>query len=272
MNRKKKIEQNFSRASKTYNFATATQKMVAEKLVSIFPDKNFDNILEVGAGTGHLTNLLLKKFSKSSFLINDISQKMLDEIHLGEIHLGENHLGENHLDKKEKIQKLVCDGEKLSLKNSSFDLITSSSVFQWFEDYPATVLNFYNILKDGGELVFSMYGQNTLKELKEVFAKFAPNYNPNLEIKSFEEIAQFLENAGFKIELKKEEFITKQFLSLSEILKHQKLSGAVNVNQNDFMISRKIWGDIIEDYKKSYSKNGGVIATYHIYYFRAIKA
>ena len=257
MLRKNRIENNFSRASKTYNIATPTQKVCAEKLFELISKKEFTHVLEIGAGTGYLTNLIVKNFNSAEFLINDLSQSMLDEIKV---------TGAN-------ISKFTADAEDLPFtENGMFDLITSSSVFQWFEEYESTFTKYNELLTDDGELVFSMYGENTLQELKEVFKKFLPEHNPNLKIKTFEEIKSYLEAANFDIEIAQEQEFTKQFLSLTEILQHQKLSGAVNVNPDSKNhISKKTWMQIIDDYKKTFTKNDGVFATYHLYYFKAKK-
>jgi len=259
MNRKDKIKNNFSKASKTYNIVTSTQKMCAEKLINHISNREYNNILEIGAGTGYLTNLLSNKFKKSNFFINDLSFSMLNEIQLS----------------NKNIFKFVSDAENLPFKKREFfDLITSSSVFQWFDDYENSFKNFNNILNKDGELTFAMYGENTLKELKDIFKKVIPSHKPNLKINSFSKIKSLLEKSGFAIEFSEEQEITKQFLSLTEILQHQKLSGAVNVNihqKNEKNISKKQWINIIKEYNKEFIKNDGVIATYHMYYFKTKK-
>lgn len=49
--------------------------------------------------------------------------------------------------------------------DSSFDLIVSNAVFQWFTDYAAAFTQYHAYLEPGGYLMFSTLGAGTFKEL-----------------------------------------------------------------------------------------------------------
>ncbi len=80
MDRKQRIENNFSKASKTYNSSTPIQKLSAETVAKILKSKPKGKILEIGAGTGYLSELLIEKYKDNEIIINDISESMIEEL------------------------------------------------------------------------------------------------------------------------------------------------------------------------------------------------
>lgn len=55
------IQKRFAKNLNTYNDNAKIQKIMAEKLVSLSDRKDYDSILEIGCGTGLLTEKVLKK-------------------------------------------------------------------------------------------------------------------------------------------------------------------------------------------------------------------
>ena len=70
------IRQNFSKYAHAYDKHAQLQELMAEKLASFLPDERYDQILEIGCGTGLFTKYLLAKPLKKIFL-NDISPEMI---------------------------------------------------------------------------------------------------------------------------------------------------------------------------------------------------
>jgi len=70
-----------------------------------------------------------------------------------------------------KASIMCCDAEQLSIKNESVDLVFSTSTFQWCEDLNLVFAECLRILKPDGVLVFSTFGPDTLKELRQSWAR-----------------------------------------------------------------------------------------------------
>jgi len=78
LNRKKQIERSFSQKAITYDRDAALQKKSAKKLAHFLPKEEPKNILEIGCGTGFLTQEIQKKYPNANILGIDISKDMID--------------------------------------------------------------------------------------------------------------------------------------------------------------------------------------------------
>ena len=115
---KEKVKKNFGKAAGTYDLYARVQKIMSEELVNrILSAKiEFRDILEIGSGTGYLTELLAKNFPQANILAVDICPQMVEA-------------ARTKLSCYPGVTCLVEDGENLRI-NRSFDLIVSSAVFQ----------------------------------------------------------------------------------------------------------------------------------------------
>ena len=111
--KKELIKQRFSKNLNTYQENALIQKNMAEKLIQLLPERKFDNILELGCGTGFLTKLASEKINYKSYTAIDIVQECKPFI--------------KKLDKN--IEFLNADIETLNL-TQKYDLIISNAVFQ----------------------------------------------------------------------------------------------------------------------------------------------
>src|SRR5476651_1678543 len=68
------------------------------------------------------------------------------------------------------FSKKVCgDAESLPFKSESVDFVFSNCTFQWFLDPLVALIEIQRILKPQGLLLFSTFGPDTLKELRESY-------------------------------------------------------------------------------------------------------
>jgi len=98
--------------------------------------------LEVGAGTGEISKVLIKNFD---VIATDISPNMVDQIK-----------------DKLKIKTYVSDAEKLPFKNNSFNTIIAAEMI-YYLDNPRKFLNeTKRILKPGGKLILTSANNTTI--------------------------------------------------------------------------------------------------------------
>ena len=75
---KQLVIQRFTKSLKTYNKEAVIQKNIINRLVRDIKDLNLDNkvskVLEIGCGTGLLTNNLIELFNPNYLLLNDICE------------------------------------------------------------------------------------------------------------------------------------------------------------------------------------------------------
>jgi len=141
----------------------------------ILPDLKDKAVLDVGAGTGRLTGLLLKKGARVTAL--DVSKKMLEVL-------------------KKKFPAVsiqVGDAEDLPFPDESFDLVTAAFVVVHLKDPSIFFQETYRVLKPGGKLIITNINQKEAPPVK--------TEKGIIKIKSFyhrpEKVREFFEAAGF---------------------------------------------------------------------------
>ncbi len=194
------IQKRFAKNLDTYNDNAKIQKKMAERLLSFLDRKDFDDILEIGCGTGFLTLLVNEKFSFKTYTANDIVESC--EKYVKEIN--------------PKINFIPADIEK-AVENSDkkYDLIISNAVFQWVENLESFIKLLVSKLNDGGVLLFSTFGPENFREVNFVLGKTLPYYSAN----ELQEIIKDYKN------IVEQEMHVMAFKTPKDILKHIKSTG-----------------------------------------------
>jgi malonyl-CoA O-methyltransferase len=147
---KQKIIKNFNKKSGTYSASAIMQQhiagILANKLMPQLPAK----ILEVGCGTGFLSQHLIERFPDASLLITDVAPAMVAEC-------------QKSVSSHPAIQFACMDGEQLAV-TEYYDLIVSSMTLHWFMDLQRSCIDITNQLKRGGQFHFSILGENSFHE------------------------------------------------------------------------------------------------------------
>jgi malonyl-CoA O-methyltransferase len=148
--RKQRIEKSFGSRAQSYHQHATLQRHIAQKLVSFLPEKALSKILEIGCGTGFVTELLLHKYPQSQIHVTDISRDML-------------HYTQQRFIGYKNLTFSVQDGENLNV-DQKYDLVISSMAVQWFENPNATLNGYKNILTSDGTVYFSTLGNKSFQE------------------------------------------------------------------------------------------------------------
>lgn len=201
---------NFSKCAHFYDGYANIQKGIGIELLSQIKENHFENILEIGCGTGNYTLLLRERFPDARIIALDISPKMVE-------------VAQNKL-KGKSIEFIVADAENIEL-GEKFGLITSNASFQWFQDLDNTLLGFMRRLKKGGLILFSIFGPRTFWELNESLAQTLENVSVSASgFMDKEEISLILDKY-FKEIMVKESGCEESFPALMDLLKKIKFSG-----------------------------------------------
>ena len=191
------------------NFSTYDENAIIQKKVAInltdfiskkFNNQKFDKVIELGCGTGIFTREFLKKFEINEIDLNDCF---------------------NTIDyfKEINYKNFICDDmNEAIIKN--YDIVISSSSFQWIEDLEKLI---ENISKKSEKLAFSIYIDGNLKEISE-------HFGIGLKYKKIEDILIILKKYFKNIEYYSEEK-TLKFSSPIEALRHLKKTGVTIKNR-----------------------------------------
>lgn len=168
-------------------------------------------ILEIGAGTGIFTKLLLK-ISKNLLAIEP-NKKMLDE-----------------LKKKIKVKSKKCKAEEFKYKPNSYDLIAAASCFHWINykkiyrqlGYSIRLNGFFLVIYNSRDLKYGKFIPKVEKALQSFGGGFSDNRISSGNSKNVEEnIKKFANITGLKV-------IKKGALIHYEIFSKKRYVGAWN--------------------------------------------
>ena len=232
------IKKRFARSLKTYNEHAVVQKKMAETLISMLERKKYSKILEIGCGTGILTELAAKNLHFDSYTACDVvaeCEKYIKNINPDIVFLPES-------------------AEYMAKESELYDLILANAVFQWLDDFEVVIKQLIQKLTPGGTLVFSTFGIKNFQEIYQVSGK-------SLKYYSLEELAILLKGFNYIMD---EEVIILNFKTAKDVLKHMKKTG---VNS----ISGMAWNksDLL-NFEHSYEKycNGAPVLTYNPVYIK----
>lgn len=265
---KAQVQKNFSQNAITYDqYAVVQKEMARELLLKIrSTGRYFRNILEIGCGTGFLTELLAREYPLAQITATDIAPEMIV-------------VAREKLAVFSNINYFVADGENLMVDNvsfdPSFDLIVSNAVFQWFTDYTAAFTQYHAYLEPGGYLIFSTLGAGTFKELyvclKDGQKGKSPcklgdhiihnKREPFIENKHLQKV---MFNAGFQFAGVEEVTKMEYFNSSRYFLRALKMIGAHNYLTEELAVQGLGSGifSLIKSYDAMFLDERGVPATY----------
>ena len=159
---KQAIAAAFDQAAPHYDEAALLQQEVGRRFIEQLPLFKIapQRILDLGCGTGHISQALTDYYPKASITALDIAKGMVDMTRKRIKQPGFSFWN------RPRHQFLVADAEALPFADNSFELITSNLTFQWCADLPHLFAEIQRVLIPGGLLLFTTLGPDTLKELR----------------------------------------------------------------------------------------------------------
>jgi len=240
---------------------------VATRLVDRLEDissHRFPVALDLGGQCGYLTKHLQQSKAQIQILYqSDISVKSL--------------MRDNVVDQKNNFRlkpiKIVADEEFIPFKENSLDLVISNMSLHWVNDLPGTFAQIKKVLKEDGLFLASMFGESTLMELRNSFAKteqereggFSPHVSPFAGVS---DIGNLLTKAGFSLPTVDTEVLSVNFRDAFILMRDLKGMGENNatLSRRKFTPKETIFG-VGDVYKTHYGNpDGSVPATFQVVY------
>jgi malonyl-CoA O-methyltransferase len=212
---KKAVAQSFGRAAGSYDQVAALQRNSASTLLSVLPQNNDLNVLDIGCGSGLVTETLARQLPDAAVFAIDLSEEMV------------RYSRKTYPEKQ--IEWLCADAENLPFADQSMDMIFSNLVIQWCENPAALFSEMMRVLKPGGEICIATLGPETLQELRSAWAEVDDAEHVN-RFTDKTILQKYIDRAGLQIELWQERIDQQPFTQLRDLLMELKLLGAHNVN------------------------------------------
>lgn len=157
------IKTRFTKSLSTYDENARIQKKMAERLVTFLDSNSYPDILEIGCGTGLLTELLTNRIQFKTYTAIDIVKDCDSYI------------------KKINPEISFCneDIEEFINKNTKkYDLIISNAALQWVDNFEEVINNLKQSLNKGGTLLISTFGRENFREIGIITGTALDYYSP----------------------------------------------------------------------------------------------
>lgn len=231
----KHIKKQFEKSMADYDKNAKVQDMMASKMIiELVKISNcFENILELGSGTGLLTKRIAQNLSFKNYYANDLIGK-----------------SKSYVQKIIPSANFLC-GNALKIKPSKkMNLIISNAMFQWFENLEKAVdILKLSMVKDS-VLAFSTFSPENFKEITDITGL-------SLKYKSKEEIERILQKQGFEILYSEDFYDEMTFKTPLELLAHMKNTGVNSLSEKTWTIIKV--KEFCDKYSKKYPK---IVLTY----------
>ncbi len=179
------VARNFSKAASVYEEHAVVQSAIAENLLDFISQEELssaERILEVGAGTGILSE---KYLAKNPILVVDV------------VDSSDGMLGELKRKFSSNLGMVAKDFSELEKKNR-YKLVLSSCCFHWFDDFPVLFSRLGELINPGGKLAFSIMLNGTFRELSDS-VDIASNRKRVFGFPNRAKIENSLIEAGFEV-------------------------------------------------------------------------
>jgi len=214
---KRLARRSFEHAAESYDAAAVLQQEVAQRLLERLDLMKLEpaRVLDLGCGTGYCIPELMSRYKRADIVALDIARPMLEQARRRGRWLHR--------------PRCVCgDAERLPFEDESFDLVFSNLMLQWCVDLDAAFAELQRVLRPGGLLLFTSFGPDTLKELRDSWAQVDGDTHVNAFL-DMHDVGDALVKTRFADPVMDVERITVTYPDVWKLMRELKQIGAHNV-------------------------------------------
>jgi len=253
------IRRHFDNSAEGYDLACVLQDEIAKRLterldyIKIQPSK----VLDLGSGTGKLSKGLLKRYPKARVIALDLAFEMAKK------------------SKKQgrwlrKPQAVCADAEQLPIKSGSVELLISNLMLHWCNDLANTFVGFHRVLAPNGLLLFTLFGPDTLQELRQSWGD-VDNTAHTSDFPDMHEVGDALLQAGFINPVMDMEVITMTYKNVEQLMHDIKMTGSNNSHceRDKGLMGKQKFKAFKQAYEQFKTDDGYYPATWEVVYGHA---
>lgn len=266
---KRDVRRSFGHAAATYDEHAFLQREIVNRLfdrldyIKLEPKR----VLDLGSGTGYVSEKCRARFPKTELIAIDLASEMLQ--------LAKQRLPQTpaltRLLGRSSSQHFICgDAEELPFAHESIDAVISSATLQWC-DGEVVAREVSRVLKPNGLFMFTTFGPDTLKELRNAFREVDSKPHIN-EFVDMHDLGDMLVAAGFADPVMDQETITLTYADLKSMLRELKGIGAHNVlpDRARGLMGKSHWQALTNAYEK-FRADSRLPSSYEVVYGHAWK-
>jgi malonyl-CoA O-methyltransferase len=259
------LRQAFERAAATYDTASVLQNEVCVRMLGRLEYMKLQPavILDAGSGTGNAHAGLMRRYRGVKLVAIDIALAMLRR-------------GRHRTPAWRRVLGMgalpVCgDMERLPFRDGAFDMLWSNLALQWVNDLRGALTEMRRVIAPGGLLMFSTFGPDTLRELREAYRDTDRHTHVNRFV-DMHDIGDLLVHAGFGDPVMDMEQFTLTYGDVRQLMRELKAIGAHNVTlgRRSGLSGRAQLAAVMRNYE-ALRRDGKLPATFEVVYGHAWK-
>ena len=255
----RQVRRSFGRAANSYETHAVLQGEVESRLQERLDDAPLMPavVVDAGSGSGRGAAALRKRYPKSTLLALDLALPML-------------RAARRHQTWLRPFNRICADVQALPLAEGSVDLLYSNLCLQWCADLPAVLDEFRRVMTPGALLLFSTFGPDTLRELRDAFSQVdqQPHVSP---FAAMNVIGDAMLAAGFRDPVLERDVFTMTYPDGLTLMRELRAIGATNADPSrQRTLTGKAHLRAALDAYETLRSDGVLPATYEVVYARAV--
>ena len=251
---KDKARRSFSRAAADYDGTAVLHHEIGRRMLERLDFIRLEPrvILDIGCGTGLVTEALMRRYPSARVLALDFALPMLERA--------------RRRGGWRRRPRCVCaDLDYLPLVDQSVDLVFANASLQWSTRPAQAIADIARILRPGGLMMFSSFGPDTLQELRAAWAAVDGGEHVHGFI-DMHDYGDMLMAAGLADPVMDAERMTLTYPDAMQLMREIKVIGAGNASpgRNRGLVGRRRIAAVCQAYEQFRTADGRLPVSYEV--------